>query len=116
MSATDPPPLADLIALLGRRHALTVVWSLRGGPQPFGVLVATTGSPEPQVSQVLRALREAGIVEVDESGDYRLTATGRRLQGVLEPVAAWAERDWGSLSARQRAPRGAATRGHGEPD
>ena len=116
MSDAAPTPLADLIALLGRRHALTIVWGLRGGPQPFGVLVATTGSPDAQVSQVLRALREAGIVEVDESGDYRLTTTGRRMQGVLEPLADWAEHEWARLSPRQRSPRGAATHGRGEPD
>jgi DNA-binding HxlR family transcriptional regulator len=111
-----PPPLTDLVALLGRRHALTIVWALHGGPQPFGVLAATSGSPAAQVSQVLRALREAGLVEVDESGDYRLTAVGRRLQGVLEPLAAWAVRDWAALSPRQRTPRGSAGRGRGEPD
>ncbi|HVU72979.1 MAG TPA: winged helix-turn-helix transcriptional regulator [Mycobacteriales bacterium] len=116
MSDAAPAALSDLIALLGRRHALTIAWGLRGGPQPFGVLVATTGSPEAQVSQVVRSLREAGIVEVDESGDYRLTSAGRRMQGVLEPLADWAERDWASLSPRQRSPRGAATRGRGEPD
>jgi DNA-binding HxlR family transcriptional regulator len=110
-----PAPLAELVALLGRRHALTIVWGLRGGPQPFGVLVATTASPDPQVSQVLRALREAGLVEVDESGDYRLTSAGRRLLGVLEPLAAWADLDWSALTPRQRSPRGAATRGRGEP-
>ena len=116
MSDAVPAPLAELVALLGRRHALTVVWSLRGGPQPFGVLVATTGAAEAQVSQVARSLREAGVVEVDESGDYRLTSAGRRLLGVLEPLSEWAEHDWAALSPRQRTPRGAATRGRGEPD
>ena len=116
MSDPVPSPLAELIALLGRRHALTIVWALLGGPQPFGVLAATVGAPGAQVSQVLRALREAGLVEVDESGDYRLTAVGRRLQGVLEPLAAWAVRDWATLSARQRTPRGSAERGRGEPE
>jgi DNA-binding HxlR family transcriptional regulator len=108
--------LLNLVELLSRRNALALVWELRGGPQPFGVLSAGGSIPAPQLSQRLHALRDAGIVEIDESGDYRLSAVGRRLQGVLEPVAAFAERDLARLTGRQRNPRGARTRGRGEPE
>jgi DNA-binding HxlR family transcriptional regulator len=108
--------LASLLDLLSQRHVLPLVWDLRGGPQPFGVLSAGISASSAQVSQRLHALRDAGIVEIDEAGDYRLSAVGRRLQGVLEPVATFAQRDWGRLTPRQRSPRGAATRGRGEPD
>ena len=107
-------PLQDLVELLARRHALGLVLALRGGPQAFAVLVAGADAAPAQVSQRLRELREAGIVEVDESGDYRLSAEGRRLQGQLESLAGWADR-WAALRPRQRVPRGAPDRGRGEP-
>ncbi len=106
-------PLFDLLDLLGRRFALAVVWELRGAPYPFGVLTSALGASPAVLTQRLRELREAGLVEVDEAGDYRLTAHGRRLQGPLESVAAYAE-SWARLSPRQRSPRGATDRGRGE--
>ncbi|MCM3923661.1 winged helix-turn-helix transcriptional regulator [Frankia sp. AiPs1] len=109
-----PPALAALMDLLGRRFALGLYWHLRGGSLPFRTLAARLDAPEAQLVQRLRELREAGLVEVDEVGEYRLTAHGRRLQGVIEPLADWAA-DWAALSPRQRSPRGASARGHDEP-
>ncbi|WP_445548491.1 winged helix-turn-helix transcriptional regulator [Frankia sp. CiP1_Cm_nod1] len=106
--------LAEVIGLLGRRHALPVFWALRDGPAAFRSLVTRLDATEPHLSQRLRELREAGIIEVDEAGDYRLSAHGRRLQGALEPLDGWA-RQWSRLSPRGRVPRGSATRGRGEP-
>jgi DNA-binding HxlR family transcriptional regulator len=100
--------------LLGRRFALICVLELRGGSLPFRTIAQRAGASENVVSQRLRELREAGLVEVDEAGDYRLTSEGRRLQGPLEQLLAYSEH-WAALSPRQRVPRGAATRGAGEP-
>lgn len=100
--------------LLGRRHALVCVLELRGGSLPFRTLAQRAGASENVVSQRLRELREAGLVEVDEAGDYRLTAEGRRLQEPLEQLLTYADH-WVTLSPRQRVPRGAATHGSGEP-
>lgn len=117
-AAPGPPtsgeqPLTALVELLARRFSLAVFWNLRDAPQPFRVLASQLDAPQPQLSQRLRELREAGVVEVDEAGDYRLTAHGRRLQGLLEPLAGWAEQ-WSRLSPRQRVPRGSLDRGRGE--
>jgi DNA-binding HxlR family transcriptional regulator len=112
-AATEAFPLGDLVDLLGRRGSLVAVWSLRAGAQPFRTIVQLTGLGEAQVSQRLRELREAGIVEVDEAGDYRLTSHGRRLQGPLETLGQWAD-DWAGLTPRQRVPRGSADKGRGE--
>ncbi|HEY0560065.1 MAG TPA: winged helix-turn-helix transcriptional regulator [Frankiaceae bacterium] len=106
-------PLGDLVDLLGRRGSLVALWNLRTGSQPFRTLVQLTGLGEAQVSQRLRELREAGIVEIDEGGDYRLSSHGRRLQGPLEDLGHWAD-GWADLTPRQRVPRGAADRGRGE--
>ncbi|MCL9762744.1 winged helix-turn-helix transcriptional regulator [Frankia sp. AiPa1] len=107
-------PLAALVQLLGRRYALGVYWQLRTGSESFRTLAARLEAPETQLTQRLRELRESGIVEVDEAGEYRLTVHGRRLQGVIEPLALWAD-EWAALRPRQRVPRGAASRGFDEP-
>jgi DNA-binding HxlR family transcriptional regulator len=109
-----PEPLRELVDLLARRHALAAVWELRGPAQPFRVLVQRLGAAEAQVSQRLRELRESGLIEVDEAGDYRLTGEGRRLLDQLEGLASYAE-GWADLSPRQRRPRGSASSGRGEP-
>ena len=109
-----PEPLRDLFDLLSRRHVLAAVWELRGPAQPFRTLVQRLAAPEAQVSQRLRELREGGIVEVDEAGDYRLPGEGRRLLDLLEALDAFAT-GWARLSPRQRRPRGAASAGRGEP-
>ncbi|ONH22470.1 winged helix-turn-helix transcriptional regulator [Pseudofrankia asymbiotica] len=107
-------PLATLLDLLGRRHGLAIFWSLRATPRSFRSLETTLDAPSAQLSQRARELREAGLIEVDEAGDYRLTAHGRRLQGLLEPLSDWAH-EWAGLSTRQRVPRGSATHARDEP-
>lgn len=109
-----PDPLRDLVDLLSRKHALALFWELRGPAQAFRVLTRRVGAAEAHVSQRLRELREAGLVEVDEGGDYRLTSEGRRLLDLLEGLESYAE-GWAALSPRQRRPRGSATAGRGEP-
>ncbi|EFC79880.1 helix-turn-helix domain-containing protein [Parafrankia sp. EUN1f] len=110
-----PEELLTLVDLLGRRHALAAFWCLRGGSSSFRGLAARVGAAESQLSQRTRELREAGLVEVDEAGEYRLTSHGRRLLGVLEPLAGWAQ-EWTSLSPRQRVPKGSANHAADEPD
>ena len=106
-------PLQELLDLLTRRHALPVILFLAGGSQPFGALVAHESANPAQITQRLKELREAGLVEVDEAGDYRLTSFGRRLLGGLQQLEKLAA-DWAALTPRQRHPRGAATSGRGE--
>jgi DNA-binding HxlR family transcriptional regulator len=112
--ATLPDALRDLVDLLARRHALPAFWELRGPALSFRILVQRLGAPEAQVTQRLRELRETGLVEVDEGGDYRLTGEGRRLLDLLEGLEVFAD-GWAALSPRQRRPRGSAHAGRGEP-
>ena len=109
-----PEPLRDLFDLLSRRHVLPVVWELRGPAQPFRTLAQRLAAPEAQLSQRLRELRESGLAEVDEAGDYRLTGEGRRLLDLLEALDTFAD-GWANMSPRRRRPRGAASSGRGEP-
>ena len=79
-----------LLDLLGRRWSLRVLWELRDGPRTFGEIQGGEISTS-VLSQRLRELVEARIVERAESGAYALTASGRELAGLLIPVDAWAK-------------------------
>ena len=110
---SDPEPLRSLIDLLARRNSLAAFWELRGPAQPFRTMARRLNVAEDRLSQRLRELREAGLVEVDEAGDYRLTGEGRRLLDVLERLSDFAG-GWAQLTPRQRTPRGSSPVGRGE--
>jgi DNA-binding HxlR family transcriptional regulator len=81
-----------LLALLGRRWALRVLWELREGPHAFRALQERCEAMSSSVlNQRLAEMREAGIVE-RSAGGYRLTEEGALLLEELEPLQAWAER------------------------
>ena len=108
-----PEALTGLVDLLARRHALAAIWELRGPAQPFRTLTKRLGAADDRLSQRLRELRESGLVEVDEGGDYRLSSEGRRLLDLLERLSDFAG-GWAALTPRQRTPRGSRTSGRGE--
>jgi DNA-binding HxlR family transcriptional regulator len=112
-SAGTPEPLQALIDLLARRHALAAFWELRGPAQPFRTLARRLGVAEDRLSQRLRELREAGLVQVDEGGDYRLSSEGRRLLDSLQRLSDFSE-GWAAMTPRQRNPRGSSNVGRGE--
>ena len=86
-------PINDLLELLGRRWALRVLWELRGRPLAYRPLRAACGDISTSVlSQRLRELRDAGIVELDERR-YVLTETGAELGEILVALDAWARRN-----------------------
>ncbi|HVA59594.1 MAG TPA: transcriptional regulator [Mycobacteriales bacterium] len=90
--SVSPEPLARLLDLLGRRGALEVFHALEAGPLAERALVRRLPGFAPgTVSQRVEELRRLGAVEqVPESGQLRLSPPGRRLQGRLEELAAWA--------------------------
>ena len=112
-AAGAPDALTQLVELLGRRHALGLVWELRGPAQPFRTLTKRLGAADDRLSQRLRELREGGLLEVDEGGDYRLSSEGRRLLDALERLSDFAD-GWAAMTPRQRVPRGSRTSGRGE--
>ena len=80
-----------LLDLLGRRWTLRVIWELRGEPLSFRALQAACEGMSPSVlNQRLAELREALIVDATEAG-YALTARGRELMALFEPINRWAE-------------------------
>jgi DNA-binding HxlR family transcriptional regulator len=90
-----------LLDLLGRRWALRVIWELREEALGFRSLQARCDGMSPSVlAQRLGELREAGIVDVNDEGDYALTGEGRALRDVLRPLSEWASR-WGERVQRR---------------
>lgn len=93
-------PIMALLDLLGRRWTLRVIWELRGGPLSFRALQAACDQISPSVlNQRLAELREALLVDQGEEG-YSLTARGRELMGLFDPVNRWADNWVRSLRAR----------------
>ncbi len=79
--------------LLGRRWTLRVLWELRSEALTFRGLRARCDAMSPSVlNQRLAELRQAGLVELDPGGGYRLAAAGRELLRALTPLQAWATR------------------------
>ncbi|MCW3040475.1 MAG: transcriptional regulator [Solirubrobacterales bacterium] len=80
-----------LFDLLGRRWAITVLWSLRHGPLNFRELqAATEGIATSVLNTRLRELRDAGLVANGDQG-YELTPQGASLLAAGQPLVAWAD-------------------------
>ncbi|WP_157357521.1 winged helix-turn-helix transcriptional regulator [Amycolatopsis nigrescens] len=93
MTSVDTPVTA-VLNLLGRRWMLRVIWELQQGPVGFRELRRRCDDMSSSVlSERLRELREANVMETGEDGVYRLTGLGRRLAETLLPLSGWA-RDW----------------------
>jgi DNA-binding HxlR family transcriptional regulator len=82
-----------LLDLLGRRHALRVIWELRDQPLSFRELQAACGGISSSVLNArLGELREAGIVTREVDRGFELTEEGQRLEEAYRPLEAWAAR------------------------
>jgi DNA-binding HxlR family transcriptional regulator len=90
-----------LLDLLGRRWALRVLWELRDDTTPsFRELQTRCGEISSSVlNDRLHELREAGIVDGQRAGGYRLTREGHELLELLAPIDAWARR-WARRTTR----------------
>lgn len=85
-------PIMVLLDLLGRRWTLRIVWELREGSLRFRELQDLIGASPTIVNTRLAELREARLVELDESTGYRLTALGRELLQLFLPLHLWSEK------------------------
>jgi len=93
-------PIMALLDLLGRRWMLRILWELREESLGFRALQARCGKMSPSVlSQRLKDLDTAGIVQQDARADYRLTAPGAELVAALMPLHRWAA-DWAKDRAK----------------
>lgn len=90
-------PIMALLDLLGRRWALGILWVLaEQGPLPFNALQAQCESISPGVLNTrIKELALAKLID-SERGGYRLTAHGRTLFDLIEPLGGWARTQWSS--------------------
>ena len=83
--------LLALFDVLGRRWALRVVWELRADGLTYRDLAARIPDMSTSVlTQRLRELRAARLVEHEKGAGYRLTARGRELVEHLAGLKSWA--------------------------
>lgn len=92
-SATGRPIMA-LLDLLGRRWVMRILWELREDRMlTFRELQSACGQVSPTVLNTrLGELREAGFVEHEANGGYRLSGEGEKLLRGLMPLEALAKR------------------------
>jgi DNA-binding HxlR family transcriptional regulator len=93
------PDFHAAIELIGKRWTGAIVSALTDGPMRFGELAkAVPGLSDRLLSQRLRELEEAGVVERDvEPGapvkvHYSLTEKGADLRPAITELRAWARR------------------------
>lgn len=90
-AAAGATPLFDLFEVLGQRWALRVLWELGADTLTYRALASRIpGMSTSVLTQRLRELREAGLVEHERGAGYRLSALGRDLRAHLEPLQEWA--------------------------
>jgi DNA-binding HxlR family transcriptional regulator len=86
-------PSMVLLDLVGRRWSLRILWELREQTLTSRALRAACDEASPTSLQTrLNELREAGFVELETGGGYRLTLLGRDLLQTLMPLHHFAER------------------------
>ncbi len=88
--STSGRPIMVLLDLLGRRMTLRVLWELRDGPLTFRALQEAAETNPSVLNTRLAELREAKLV-LHEGEGYALTALGRELLAVFQPLYAWSE-------------------------
>ncbi len=90
-------PIMVLLDLLGRRWTLRIVWELREEPRRFRDLQDAIGASPTIINTRLGELREAKLVELDETAGYRLTALGQELLKLFLPLHLWSEK-WSKVT------------------
>ena len=98
-----PPSMLTLLDLLGRRWALRILWELRLESATFQALQGRCDSMSTSVlSQRLGELRDAALVEKEQTGSYRLTTAGTQLLARLDGIEQWTQ-EWGRQVGRRMA-------------
>jgi DNA-binding HxlR family transcriptional regulator len=91
MHSPDDAPLIELFDVLGRRWALRVIWELGTDALTYRELGARIPDMSTSVlTDRLRQLREANLIEHHRGTGYRLTRLGAELLAHLERLGAWA--------------------------
>ena len=81
----------NLLAVLADPTRREVFERLRGGPRPVNVIAAGLSVSRPAVSQHLKALKDAGLVQERSEGVRRIYSVRR--EGLVE-LRAWLDGFW----------------------
>lgn len=95
--------------LLGQRWSLRILWELE--PDQMGFLELRRrmdNCSSSMLSERLRLLQEAGVIEKNPSRTYELTYAGIRLCQALEPLWEWSQ-TWASGGRFEHFPPGAGS-------
>ena len=86
-------PISRTAELLGDRWTIHIVRDLLTGTTRFNEFVSgNPGLSRALLSRRLQQLKRADIIEQDDDGHYRLTASGRDLEPVVFGLATWGAR------------------------
>jgi DNA-binding HxlR family transcriptional regulator len=90
--------IADSLAIVGDRWSLLVIREITFGVRRFSDIRANTGAPREILTNRLRKLEQAGVIERQRYNErpprdeYVLTSAGRGLKPVLRSLRQWGER------------------------
>lgn len=85
-------PIMNLLAILGQRWTLRILWELRDGPRTFRALQEACDKVSPTTLNArTKSLREAGFLYLGEAG-FQLTESGRDLSVHLASMNTFAKK------------------------
>jgi DNA-binding HxlR family transcriptional regulator len=93
-----PCTAAAALAVIGEKWSLLVVRELAFGVHRFDSIVLNTGAPRDILTNRLRSLESAGVVEKRQYSErpprfeYHLTQAGRELRPILLSLGQWGSR------------------------
>lgn len=98
-TAPETCPFQGALELLGRRHALSILWILQQrSPRRFTEIRRATAMNPVTLSQRLSEMEKANLLhrtahnEVPPRVDYDLTAKGRDLLVILDDLSRWSRK------------------------
>ena len=100
MRTTTPRPcsVADALSVIGEKWSLLVIREIALGSRRFDAIARNTGAPRDVLTNRLRRLEAAGVVEKrqyqerPERFEYHLTQAGKELRPILLSLGQWGER------------------------
>lgn len=85
-------PVMAAMDLMGRRWVLRLIWEMRSQSRGFRELRKVCEGLSPSVlSNRLKELQAAGIVEQDANSQWQLTPLGHALKPVIRSLTEWSE-------------------------
>jgi len=102
-------PSQGILALIGSKWSMLVLCALRAGPRRPGELKRQlAGVSAKMLTQTLRELERHGIVDREDFGEvpprveYRLSALGRSLAGLIGEIEGWVSTHYHRMAGTAR--------------